>query len=117
MKMDVERIRILFDRFASEYEKHMRETNHVAVQHRLIDTFLQFLSGSVLDIATGTGTVARYIREKSQCKIYAIDSSSEMIRKASENLKGIEYRLADAQQLPYNREQFDAVLCSYGFYW
>ena len=116
-KMDVERIRVLFDRFASEYDKRMLKTNHVNVQYKILDGFLPFLHGSVLDAATGTGTIAKYIRSKSSCKVYAIDNSPEMIVEANKNSQGIEYRVADAHRLPYGNETFDAVTICYGFYW
>ena len=116
-QMDVERIRVLFDRFAPEYDKHMLMINHVSVQHRILYDFLPFLHGSVLDAATGTGTIAKYILSKSSCKVYAIDNSPEMIEKANENSQGIKYRVADAHKLPYENETFDVVTICYGFYW
>jgi len=115
--MNPEKIKRLFGKFSHDYDSHMQETGHVAVQKQLLDSFLPFIRGKTLDIATGTGTIAKYLKEKTNCEMFAIDSSPEMILKARENSSGINFQVADVNMLPFPDNSFDAVTCSYGFCW
>ena len=108
----------LFGLFVPEYDGHMKATNHVAVQHKLLDELLPRISGKkLLDIATGTGTVARYAKEKGVYEVYAVDFCEEMIAEAQRHPEGIRFSVADANALPFPNAYFDAVTCAYGFYW
>jgi ubiquinone/menaquinone biosynthesis C-methylase UbiE len=115
--MNPKQITRLFGRFSQDYDSHMRKTNHLRVQHEILDSFLPFIRGKTLDIATGTGTVAKYLKEKTNCEIFAIDLSPGMIQKARENSGGIDFQVADAQNIPFPDNSFNIVTCSYGFYW
>ncbi len=112
-----EKIGFLFDRFAKDYEGYMTETSHIQAQDSIIETFLPQINGNVLDIATGTGTIAKYIKEKTQCKVHGIDYSFEMIMEAKKSFDEIDFGVGDVHNLPYQNNFFDVVTCSYGFYW
>lgn len=113
----MERVKKLFGIFSKDYEEYMRKTNHTNVQFEILDKFLSKIKGDVLDIATGPGTIARYIEEKTDCKIYALDYCFEMIEQAKKNSKNIIFNVGDVEDLPYPDNSFDVVTCSYGFYW
>ncbi len=115
--MNSKKIQFLFNKFAKDYEKHVIETNHVNVQNQIIDNFLEQINGNVLDITTGTGTIARYIRNNTNCDVYGIDFSQEMIQEARKLSNGINFKVGDIHNLPYQNNSFEVVTCSYGFYW
>lgn len=69
----------------------------------------------LLDIGTGGGElllkIARYVK-----KAYGIDYSRSMIKTARKNLlkskiQNVEFKLADAKQLPFPDNYFDVVIC------
>ena len=69
---------------------------------------------SVLDVASGTGESACYLAEHTGARIVGIDISGRLIEKArrkaeQRNLK-IEFRQADAHQLPFVDAAFDCAV-------
>lgn len=74
---------------------------------------------NVLEIACGTGRVTKHIRHAldDAGKLMATDLNPGMIDIARDVLRGmdIEFRVADAQALPFNDESFDCVVCQFGF--
>jgi ubiquinone/menaquinone biosynthesis C-methylase UbiE len=73
--------------------------------------------GRVLEIATGTGAVATALREAlPDAAIVATDLNEAMLAVArdGENSDGIEWRVADAQNLPFEDASFDALACQFG---
>ena len=119
---DCERIKMLFGRFSGDYNKHMRTTNHVRVQLSILDDFLAWLKHNrqgklkALDIATGTGTIAKRIMHKTNSEVHGIDYCPEMIKEAQKS-HGINFSVGNVLKLPYKKHSFDVVTCSYGFYW
>jgi ubiquinone/menaquinone biosynthesis C-methylase UbiE len=72
---------------------------------------------SVLDVACGTGIVARLVRERQKRagKVVGVDVSAPMLAVARDIEPGIDWRQGDAAALPVGRgEQFDRVLCQQG---
>ncbi|TCU14688.1 class I SAM-dependent methyltransferase [Rhizobium sullae] len=71
----------------------------------------------VLDIACGTGIVARIARERlgDGGYVVGVDISSDMLAVARAVAPGIDWREGNASALPLNdREQFDVVACQQG---
>ncbi len=67
----------------------------------------------ILDVAAGTGTsAAAYAAAGAQ--VVACDIAREMIARGRRRYPGIEFRTADAMNLPFADESFDAVTISYG---
>jgi len=69
---------------------------------------------SVLDVASGTGESACYLAEKIGARVFGIDGSELMIKRAREKAKQrnlpIEFRQGDAHQLPFEDDIFDAAI-------
>jgi demethylmenaquinone methyltransferase / 2-methoxy-6-polyprenyl-1,4-benzoquinol methylase len=65
----------------------------------------------VLDVATGTGLIARDIRDQYRCRVIGADQSEGMLASA----RGVvpELTAADANRLPFADTRFDAVVFSY----
>lgn len=74
----------------------------------------------VLDVACGTGIVARIVahRVDPEGEVTGIDINPEMLRVARENTPAgvpITWKEGDAGELPLEDETFDLVLCQQGF--
>jgi demethylmenaquinone methyltransferase/2-methoxy-6-polyprenyl-1,4-benzoquinol methylase len=68
----------------------------------------------VLDVATGTGAVARELIRQKRCAVVGVDQSPEMLAEARRRL-GSEVRLveANAERLPFTDGEFDALTFTY----
>ena len=70
----------------------------------------------ILDVGCGVGITACYIAAEYGCKVSAVDISKDMIERAEERAKKkglrdkIEFKVADAQALPFVDNSFDAVI-------
>lgn len=75
--------------------------------------------GNVLEIACGTGLVTKRLRARLDptVRLVATDLSKAMLDYARSKLsdaKGIEWREADAVNLPFGDGEFGAVVCAFG---
>lgn len=72
---------------------------------------------AILDVATGTGWTARNLA-RCGARVTAIDLSDELLQAARElsaqMQPAITFRQANAQQLPFETGQFDAVISTFG---
>lgn len=74
---------------------------------------------SVLELACGTGVLTRRLRERlsAHAKLIATDLNEAMLsfaRQKLENSGGIEWKQADATELPFQDQSLDAVVCQFG---
>ena len=68
----------------------------------------------VLDVATGTGAVARELIRRKGCAVVGVDQSRSMIDEARRNADGrIELVEASADLLPFGDGEFDALTFTY----
>ena len=120
------------DTQAASLEWQLREESAEAYERHLVPQFMaqgaQILVGlagldegeRVLDVATGTGIVARTAAPVvgSAGSVDAVDLNRSMLalaRKLAAGLKpAIEWRLGSAQELPYQDATFDVVFCQQG---
>ena len=81
-----------------------------------IDPSLVFFA---LEIASGTGRVTRHLRERipASSKLIASDISQDMLSVAKEKLRNydIDWQIIDAQQLPFDDNSIDLVVCCFGY--
>jgi SAM-dependent methyltransferase len=72
-----------------------------------------------LEIACGTGRVTRHLRTviPSASKLIASDISPDMLAVAKEKLKtaNIDWQIIDAQELPFDDNSIDLVVCCFGY--
>jgi SAM-dependent methyltransferase len=71
-------------------------------------------NSKVLDVASGTGHSACYLAESFSCHVIGIDASDYMIekarRKGKEKNLTVEFKKADAHDLPFTDNTFDVVI-------
>src|SRR5438874_6384743 len=69
---------------------------------------------TVLDVATGTGAVARELRRQKGCTVVGFDQSAGMLAEARRRL-GPEVQLVEgsAERLPFTDASFDALTFTY----
>ena len=70
----------------------------------------------VLDVATGTGLVARALAHRYRCRVVGVDQSEEMLSRAAELIDGsqaIELVHGEAERLPFADGEFDALTFTY----
>ena len=71
----------------------------------------------VLEVGCGIGITACYLIKKYGCRVVGVDISEQMIEWSQRraNREGVphrlEFRTADAQNLPFEEDLFDAVIC------
>ena len=77
----------------------------------------------VLEVAAGTGMIARHLvgLVGSEGKIISVDSTKELLEQARLDAQSakvgtrIEWRVAPLNRLPFPKEEFDLVTCGLGF--
>ena len=68
----------------------------------------------VLDVATGTGAVARELLRQKGCAVVGVDQSPEMLAVAREHLPAtVKLVEASAEHLPFENASFDALTVTY----
>jgi demethylmenaquinone methyltransferase / 2-methoxy-6-polyprenyl-1,4-benzoquinol methylase len=69
---------------------------------------------TVLDVATGTGAVARELLARKDCTVVALDQSPEMLAEARRRLPAeVKLVQARAEELPFPDAAFDALTFTY----
>lgn len=70
----------------------------------------------VLDVGCGVGVTPCFIAKKYGCRVVGVDISERMIERSNERARregvedSVEFRVADAQDLPFEDDLFDAVV-------
>jgi len=91
------------NKFWNNYTKYKKATSFP------MDIIYKYAKGKVLDLGCGDGTHAGALRNNFDGEIYGIDPSDDIIRKAEERYKDINFKTASAYQLPYNDNFFDMI--------
>ncbi len=71
----------------------------------------------VLEVGCGVGATACYMAKEHGCRVVGIDLRESMIARSNERAKEqgvadlVEFRVADAQELPFDDALFGAVIC------
>ncbi|TDQ38389.1 class I SAM-dependent methyltransferase [Aureibacillus halotolerans] len=110
--MNHDQVRATFGKHASSYvtsEVHAKGEDLTW----LADLLKLTGSETALDVATGGGHTARVLAD-SGANVTAVDLTPEMLDAAREHLgerDNVQYKVADAQALPFADETFDVVTC------
>ena len=92
---------------------------HRLWKKKLIDWMKPQPDNKIIDVASGTGDLAKIISEKTKNKntIYCVEPNKKMFEKGKEKLKlykNINWKLASAERLPFKEKTFDFYTISYG---
>ncbi len=68
---------------------------------------------TVLDVATGTGAVARELVARKGCTVVGLDQSPEMLAEARRRSPGLTFIEGRAEELPFPDAAFDALTFTY----
>ena len=101
-----------WDRNAGRYDRFMRKDREVYEKmYELIRPVVK--DKTVLELATGTGLIARHII-KAAAHIEATDASAEMIAEAKRDNQSakLHFSVQDMFRLPYADKSFDVVIVS-----
>lgn len=98
------------DQLATTYRDFFTPVTALAVRP-LLDAARIEPGGSLLDVATGPGSLAAQAN-KLGIKCTGVDLSPGMIELARNAYPGIEFHVADVEQLPFAEASFDAVVCN-----
>ena len=97
---------------------------HRGLALQTVDYHLPEKGHKVLDIATGTGTIAFYAADLvgAEGTVTAIDISEGMLEKCHEKLvdsdfKNLKFEYGDAENLKFKPNSFDRIYCSSAFFW
>jgi ubiquinone/menaquinone biosynthesis C-methylase UbiE len=103
--------------FPRMYERSLVEPLFRPWAEALLDKAELGVTMRIIDVACGTGIVARLARQRcrGRASVVGVDVSAPMLEVAREIEPGIDWREGDAAALPIRRdEQFDRVLCQQG---
>jgi SAM-dependent methyltransferase len=70
----------------------------------------------VLDVGCGVGATPCYLAKKVGCRVMGVDIMEKMVARSNERAKHgkvvgrVEFRVADAQDLPFEEALFDSVI-------
>jgi SAM-dependent methyltransferase len=102
--------RAAYDEHAAEYARLLDPTLAGLVE-RLAELADPRPGVKLLDLATGTGAVARAVAARG-ASVVGVDVSAPMLAVARELSGDIDFRVADAHALPFSEGEFDLVVCS-----
>lgn len=101
-----------FDTIARDYDR-MNHLMTAGLDRCWRRQAVKGLHGHVLDVACGTGDMVLELL-KQGCSVTGVDLSEEMMAIARRKVESGKWRVADAEQLPFPDESFDAVTCAFG---
>jgi len=71
----------------------------------------------ILEVGCGVGRTPAYVARKYRCRVVGVDIREKMIARSKERAKReglehlLEFQVADAQDLPFEDDSFDVVMC------
>ncbi len=103
---------------AENYEKYMGPIFFEPYAKDIADRLSSGKINSLLEVECGTAQVTRLLRERfHDSKIVATDLNPGMLELAKKIVSTedkIEWRVANAEELPFDDKVFDAVICQFG---
>jgi len=112
-------VRAMFDRIASFYDV-MNSVMTAGLHHRwrarAVDLAGVGPGDRALDVATGTGDLAVELARRvgAAGEVVGSDFSEEMLARAREKAPGVTWEWANALELPYAADRFDAATVGFG---
>lgn len=125
--MHIDDLKAYHKNIAGIYDQRSRNHSnsewHRKTALKLVDELPPRVGDSVLDIATGTGTIAFRAASivGSDGKVVGVDISNGMLAEANKKLitlgpDNLEFMLADAEHLEFAKNSFDRMYCASAFF-
>ena len=100
------------------YERDLVPLIFQSYAQHLAQELAPYAPSQVLEVAAGTGVVTRELARTlpRDTRIVATDLNQPMLDEAAARgtIRPVQWRLADAMQLPFEDASFDAVVCQFG---
>jgi ubiquinone/menaquinone biosynthesis C-methylase UbiE len=99
------------------YDRYMGPLLFAPYAKHVAERVAPLQPGWILEVAAGTGIVTRALTEAlPAAEIVATDVNPAVVEFAAQHLESerVTFQAADAQQLPFDDESFDLVLCLFG---
>jgi ubiquinone/menaquinone biosynthesis C-methylase UbiE len=92
---------------------HWKYARHRKADQRVVENLLSdgriTAASRVLEVGCGTGNFIIALEAATGCACFAIDSSEEMLKLASRRLEKINFKHAEAEEMPFEQSSFDLV--------
>ncbi|WP_455221019.1 class I SAM-dependent methyltransferase [Kaarinaea lacus] len=126
--MNIEDLQVYHKTITDTYDErsvnHDNSEWHRSTALQLVEDMPPRIGDSVLDIATGTGTIAFHTASLvgPDGKVIGVDLSQGMLAQAkaklrASGLRNLEFQLADAEHLNFPPNTFDRMYCASAFFW
>ena len=104
------------DELVRIHEQYLVPAIYAQWAHRVTEIAEVDFGHHVLDVACGTGTLARAVHLETGLvgKVIGLDANEKMLESAREKSPGIEWQLGDASAMPFDKNSFDRVMCQFG---
>lgn len=99
------------------YDRHVGPLMMVPYAGDIARRLSETATGRLLEVAAGTGIVTAALAQAlPRAQLIATDLNQPMLDYAATKpeLRGVEFRQADALALPFDDQSFDAVVCQFG---
>jgi len=102
-----------------ELQAYVGTTKHMGgleTTKELIDLCRVSRDTRVLDVGCGVGATACYLAKEYGCRVVGVDLRESMVARSNERARKetvealVEFRVADAQELPFDDARFDVVI-------
>lgn len=89
---------------------------HKIIKRHLISEMPLFKGAKVLDLCTGTGDMAGFVKEKcADSDVVGLDISSKMLDIAKKKHPNIKFIQGDASKMPFEDTDFDFIISTFGY--
>lgn len=116
--MNLKKHKKTFGNLAKDYTKYRKP--YTSKVFKSFFSLLSKKSAKILDIACGTGKSTEPLIKRG-IEVFGVDHDERMIKEAKNQAKrkglDISYAVAEVEQLPFEKEIFDAVTVGTAFHW
>jgi ubiquinone/menaquinone biosynthesis C-methylase UbiE len=110
---------VVRDEYADESRLAVRKAAHdfgegPNARQVLFEAIAEAEPRRVIEVGPGEGEVAERLRDELGCEVVAIDQSERMVELTRK--RGIDARLGDVQDLPFDDEEFDCAVAAWMLY-
>ena len=105
-----------FNKTANNYHQDHDGVFVKPMYENLLKLVMEETPNTMLDLGCGTGYLIKEIKKQLDCKACGLDISEEMLKEAKKNISDCDYKLGDSENIPWEDNSFDLVLCSASFH-